>query len=403
MNTHESLLEMARRTVAHAKARTTDQVDSILRVPVANYTDEARWQREVDLVFKRLPLLVATSAELRATDAYKAVEVCGVPLLLTRSADGVLRGFVNTCSHRGAQLVAPGTGSARRFTCPYHAWTYDQTGDLVGMFKREEFGELDWSGNGLSQRTVIERAGLIWVVLAEQPSVEPDAFFAGYDELLACCRLEDMNLVGSRTLVGPNWKIAFDGYVDFYHLPILHKDTFGPKFPSEAVFHRVGVHQRVTVPRGPWETLDEVPEAEWPESLLTSGVWSVFPHASIAGFSLGDHLIYQVARLYPGARPSESVTVLDFLTNAPLTDDTVATAERQIAFLERVVRDEDYATGLGIQRGLETGARQHVLFGRNEVGAQHVHRWLDAILATPDDRLSDLFRAGAAVPNPDRS
>lgn len=394
MNVREELLAMARRTIAHAKARTTDQADAVALVPVSNYVDADRWQREVDLVFKRLPLLVATSAELREPDRYKAIEVCGVPLLLSRDGDGVLRAFVNTCSHRGAQLVPPGTGTARRFACPYHAWTYDQQGDLVGIFKREDFGEIDMSCHGLASRTVIERAGLVWVVLADPAPADADAFLAGYDELLGCSGFDTMNLVGTRTLVGPNWKIAFDGYVDFYHLPILHKDTFGPRFPAEAVFHRVGPHQRVTVPRGPWETLDQLPEDEWPESLLTSGVWSIFPHASIAGFALGDHLIYQVARLFPGARPSESVTVLDFLTTAPLTDEYVARAEKQIAFLERVVRDEDYATGLGIQRALETRAREHVVFGRNEAGAQYVHGWLDAILATPDDELSALFRRG---------
>jgi len=397
VDTREELLAMARRTVAHAKARTTDQAESITRVPVSNYVDAERWQREVDLVFKRLPILVATSAELREPDAYKAVEVCGVPLLLSRGGDGVLRAFVNTCSHRGAQLVPPGIGSARRFACPYHAWTYDQQGDLVGIFKREDFGDIDMSCHGLATRTVIERAGLVWVVLSAQPAVDPEVFLAGYDQLLAASGFAGMNLVGSRTLVGPNWKIAFDGYVDFYHLPILHKDTFGPRFPAEAVFHRVGPHQRVTVPRGPWETLDTVPEDEWPESLLTSGVWSIFPHASIAGFALGDHLIYQVARLYPGAKPSESVTVLDFLTTAPLTDEYVARAEKQIAFLERVVRDEDYATGLGIQRALESGAKEHIVFGRNEAGAQYVHGWLDAILATPDDGLDVLFRSGIAA------
>jgi len=391
MSTQERLVAMARRTIAHAKARTTDQADGILRVPARNYTDPQRWQQEVDLVFRRLPLLVATTAELREPDSYKAIDICGVPLLLSRGTDGTLRAFVNMCSHRGAQLVAPGTGTARRFACPYHAWTYDQQGDLVGIFKRDDFGDLDFACHGLATRRVIERAGLVWVVLTEQPSVDPDAFLAGYDQLLERCGFAGMNLVGSRTLAGPNWKIAFDGYVDFYHLPILHKDTFGPRFPAEAVFHRVGPHQRVTVPRGPWESLDALPECEWPESLLTSGVWSVFPHASIAGFALGDHLIYQVARLYPGARPSESVTVLDFLTTAPLTDEYVALAEQQIAFLERVVRDEDYSTGLGIQRALDTGAKEHILFGRNEAGAQHVHRLLDNIIATPDAGLTELF------------
>jgi carnitine monooxygenase subunit len=68
-----------------------------------------------------------------------------------------------------------------------------------------------------------------------------------------------------------------------------------------------------------------------------------------------------------------------------------------------VVRDEDYATGLKIQRTVKTGAKTEFVFGRNEGGAQYVHGWLDAILATPDAELSDLFRRGidaARIVNP---
>lgn len=394
MNVREQLVAMAERTLVHVRAGTTDRTESVMTVPAANYYDPVRWQQELERVFRRLPLLLATTAEVRDAHAFKAIEVCGVPVLLSRDGGGVLRAFVNMCSHRGAMLVDEGVGSARRFSCPYHAWTYDQQGDLVGIYKRDDFGEVDTSCLGLTQLAVEERAGLVWVTLTPNPALDADAFFAGYDDLLGACGFAGMNHLASRQLVGPNWKVAFDGYVDFYHLPILHKDTFGPAFPSEAVFHRVGPHQRVTVPRGPWESLENLPKEQWPDSLLTSGVWSVFPHASIAGFALGEHMIYQVARIFPGANADESVTHLDFITTAPLTDENVARANKQINFLERVVRDEDYATGLRIQRTLKTGARRDVVFGRNEAGAQYVHGWLEEILRTPDDALTELFRRG---------
>jgi len=397
VNVRDQLVAMAERTLVHVRAGTTDRTESVVTVPAANYFDPVRWQQEVDLIFKRLPLLVATTAELRGPHAYRAIEVCGVPVLLSRDGEGVLRAFVNMCSHRGALLAAEGAGTARRFSCPYHAWTYDQQGDLVGIYRREDFGEVDTSCLGLTALPVEERAGLVWVTLTPRPVLDPDAFFAGYDELLGACGFAGMNHLASRRLVGPNWKVAFDGYVDFYHLPILHKDTFGPAFPSEAVFHRVGSHQRVTVPRGPWESLETLPHGEWPDALLTSGVWSVFPHASIAGFALGDHMIYQVAQIFPGTNADESITHLDFITTAPLTDEYVARANKQIDFLERVVRDEDYATGLGIQRALKTGTRQAVVFGRNEPGAQYVHGWIDEILRTPDEGLTDLFRRGVTA------
>ena len=390
----EKLVAMAERTIAHNKAGTVHLTESVTTIPASNYFDPERWQREVDMIFKRVPLLLAMTAEIKEVNTYKAIDVVGMPVLISRGADGIARAFVNMCSHRGAQLVDPGVGTARRFACPYHNWTYNQEGDLVGVFKQDDFGQLDTSCLGLTQLPIAERAGLIWVTLSPDSKLDFDAFFAGYDEMLEFCDFASMNHFGTRILAGPNWKISFDGYVDFYHLPILHKNTFGPDMSPDALFHRVGPHQRVTGPRGNWAKLEGRPTSEWPESVLTGGVWSVFPHGSIAGFEIEGHKIYQVARVFPGATADESVTYLDFISTAPKTDEFIAAANKQIAFLENVVRDEDYATGLKIQRTVKTGAKKVLHFGRNEGGAQYVHGWLDALLVTPDEDLNELFRNG---------
>jgi len=391
---HEKLVAMAERTIAHNKAGTVHLTESITTIPASNYFDPERWQREVDMIFKRVPLLLAMTAEIKEVNTYKAIDVVGMPVLISRGADGVARAFVNMCSHRGAQLVDPGVGTARRFACPYHNWTYNQEGDLVGVFKQDDFGQLDTSCLGLTQLPIAERAGLIWVTLSPDSKLDFDAFFAGYDEMLEFCDFASMNHFGTRILAGPNWKISFDGYVDFYHLPILHKNTFGPDMSPDALFHRVGPHQRVTGPRGNWAKLEGRPTSEWPDSVLTGGVWSVFPHGSIAGFEIEGHKIYQVARVFPGATADESVTYLDFISTAPKTDEFIDAANKQIAFLENVVRDEDYATGLKIQRTVKTGAKKVLHFGRNEGGAQYVHGWLDALLVTADEDLNELFRNG---------
>jgi phenylpropionate dioxygenase-like ring-hydroxylating dioxygenase large terminal subunit len=390
----EKLVAMAERTIAHNKAGTVHLTESVTTIPASNYFDPERWQREVDMIFKRVPLLLAMTAEIKEVNTYKAIDVVGMPVLISRGADGIARAFVNMCSHRGAQLVDPGVGTARRFACPYHNWTYNQEGDLVGVFKQDDFGQLDTSCLGLTQLPIAERAGLIWVTLSPDSKLDFDAFFAGYDEMLEFCDFASMNHFGTRILAGPNWKISFDGYVDFYHLPILHKNTFGPDMSPDALFHRVGPHQRVTGPRGNWAKLEGRPTSEWPESVLTGGVWSVFPHGSIAGFEIEGHKIYQVARVFPGATADESVTYLDFISTAPKTAEFIAAANKQIAFLENVVRDEDYATGLKIQRTVKTGAKKVLHFGRNEGGAQYVHGWLDALLVTADEDLNELFRNG---------
>ena len=69
------------------------------------------------------------------------------------------RSFLNACRHRGAQVVAHGCGSARRFTCPYHAWSYDTKGALVGVSGRSTFGDLDTDTRGLTELPCEERVG----------------------------------------------------------------------------------------------------------------------------------------------------------------------------------------------------------------------------------------------------
>ena len=121
------LLRMARRNIAHVKADTIDRTPEVLRVPAAEYTDPARFQRELERVWKRTPLVLALSCELREPGDFRALEVAGVPVLLARGADGAPRAFVNSCAHRGAQIALEPSGNVRRFVCPYHAWSYDWT------------------------------------------------------------------------------------------------------------------------------------------------------------------------------------------------------------------------------------------------------------------------------------
>jgi len=384
------LVEMTRRHIAHARAGTVDQAPGIHRVPARNYYDPDRGQREREQIFRRLPLLVGFSAELRDNFSYRALEVAGFPVLITRNGEGRIGAFANTCSHRGAQVVAEGTGQARRFACPYHAWTYDSEGALVGVLDSDEFGEVDRGGMGLPPLPVTERAGMIFVVLTPGKAFDFESFFCGYGEMLEHLGLADCHVVGTQEVAGPNWKIAYDGYLDFYHLPILHRESFGPDIGNKAVYDAWGPHQRVGMPLPALAALEDRPEDEWPASVLLAGIWTIFPHVSIATFDAGGPL-YMVSQLFPGQAVDESITRQTFLSPAPPDAERQGLINQQMAFLLGVVRDEDYATGKRIGRGLATGANEHVLFGRNEAGGQRFHSWVDALLETDDDDLAGLF------------
>jgi phenylpropionate dioxygenase-like ring-hydroxylating dioxygenase large terminal subunit len=367
----------------------------VFRVPAENYYDPARFRLELERVWKRLPLMLGFSSELAEPGAYRALQVADVPVLLTRAADGKLRAFLNVCSHRGAIVVKEGTGNAKRFTCPYHAWSYDERGALVGVFKPDQFGEVDNSCLGLTALPVAERAGLIFATLTPGSRLDIDAFLCGYDEMLAHHRFDRCHVAGRQEIAGPNWKVAYDGYLDFYHLPILHRESFGTGMPAEALYDAWGPHQRVSFPNPFLRELATKPEDEWPVSQLISGVWTIFPHISIADFDAGGK-IYMVSQLFPGKTADESVTVQNFLTTAPPDESRKGAIEGIMKFLEHVVKNEDYYTGNRIQKAVKSGAKQEFLFGRNESGGQRFHGWVDALVRASDDELPKLFAEGPA-------
>ncbi|MFW2851816.1 aromatic ring-hydroxylating oxygenase subunit alpha [Sphingomonas sp. TX0543] len=147
---------MMRHSVKHARENTFELVDDVLEVPAKNYTDPGRFKLEVDRIFKRLPLMLAPSCEIPSPNDFKTMEVAGIPLLLVRGQDGVVRLFINSCTHRGTNVAVDPTGNAKRFVCPYHGWTFGQQGELIAVAAASDFGKVDKSGSvakiGGSQR-----------------------------------------------------------------------------------------------------------------------------------------------------------------------------------------------------------------------------------------------------------
>ena len=382
----EKLVEAARRNIRHSKEGTVPLDADVKRVPARNYFDADRWQLEMDRIFRRVPLVLGFSCELGEAHSYKALDVMGTPVLLVRGDDGEVRSFVNMCSHRGAQVMEEGTGVARRFSCPYHAWTYDQRGDLVGMLDKANFGEVDMSCLGLTALPVAERAGIIFGGITPGMEFDIDAFLCGYGEMLEHLDLANCTFVGRQQADGPNWKLAYDGYLDFYHLPILHKDTFGPTYNNKTINDAWGPHQRNVQPDQRWNALDGLAEDEWPITKLTGGIWTIFPHISIASFDAGGKL-FMISQLFPGDTPETSVTMQNFLATFEPDDEQHSLIDKQMDFLLHVVRDEDYYTGNRIQRAVKTGAKTEFLFGRNEGPCQRFHGWVDALVGadTPAD------------------
>jgi phenylpropionate dioxygenase-like ring-hydroxylating dioxygenase large terminal subunit len=366
--------ELASRLLVHLDEGTTDSADSTMTVPVADYLDADRWAREVEALFRRSPVVTALTAHLREPGSYRSIDIAGVPVLTVRQADGGVKAFVNVCRHRGALVVEHGCGSARRFTCPYHAWSYDTTGELVGVSGRQKFGDLDESTRGLTELPCEERHGFVFAIVDPAATLDLDTWLAGYGHVLESLGLESMEFVAERELVGPNWKVAYDGYVDGYHLDILHRDTLGKDVLGNVMTCDAwGPHQRIAFARRNTHELADVPRDEWDAIAHLALVVTVFPHVSVAG-NTGSAVM--VSQLFPGPTPDRSRTVQTHLVVGGADTEARETVLKRADFLEYVVTEEDYKTGLGIQSGLASGGNTEFVFGRNEPGNQRFHQWV---------------------------
>src|SRR5262245_26301390 len=156
-------IDLLNRLLHYVDTRTTCLADAPWRNDVAVYTDPAQLAREHDLLFRRHPILMGFASDWPTPSAFRTDDYAGVPVLIVRGRDGVLRAFLNVCRHRGAQ-VAQGVGEARVFSCPYHAWTYDLAGRVTGIPHEQCFPGVRAERPSLTALPLCEKDGLVWVV-----------------------------------------------------------------------------------------------------------------------------------------------------------------------------------------------------------------------------------------------
>ena len=221
--------------------------DEVVTTPASRYTDPAYFELEKQKIFRRLPLIVAASCEIREAGSHTTLDIAGVPVLVVRGRDGVARAFLNVCTHRGA-ILAKGADTSMRLSCPYHGWVFDDKGALVGVPCRKEFGEIDAPNLGLKEFPVRERGGLIWAILDPESTLDIDGFLGDYGAMLEQFGFESWHMLDRRAMKGANWKLAFDAHLDFYHLPVLHRNSFGADVSPQAHYYHYGPHQRLARP-----------------------------------------------------------------------------------------------------------------------------------------------------------
>jgi phenylpropionate dioxygenase-like ring-hydroxylating dioxygenase large terminal subunit len=353
---------------------TTTLADSYYELPNSSYTDPELHKLEIERIFHAAPLLAGLTAEVPNPGDWKTIDIAGVPLLITRGSRGEARALLNVCRHRGARLV-DGRGSARRLTCPYHAWNYNTEGALIGVPRAEGFDGMCRTSRGLVPVPVAERDGLIWVIAnSKAQAIDLDTHVGDLGAELALWQIEEWEYLDHVDHpVKANWKIVMDGFGENYHFKYLHKDTLGQRMIGTTFSHRgLGeLHHRFVAPTESIRGLRDQPREQWRP--FDDGhmviVYMIWPNTLLLNWA-GQCQFFQT---FPTREVGSCVIRQTFLSHQPVREDDRPGLEEIFQLMCHVIRTEDIPVTQQQQDALHSGANDTIVFGRYELVLQQHH------------------------------
>jgi phenylpropionate dioxygenase-like ring-hydroxylating dioxygenase large terminal subunit len=371
--------ERIRRLLDLLRAEATDQADSVRPFAAAEFTDPVLARQERDLIFGKVPSIVAHSSELASPNDFVTIQMPRNRIIVVRQKDGSVKSFVNACRHRGALLEERPAGRCRLFSCGYHRWSYDLDGSLRAVTYEETFGEIDRAKSGLVELPTEERHGFIWVVDSAAGSIDVQAWLGPeMDAALEGYGLDKLVSFRYETFDEPaNWKVMQDAFLDGYHIKYAHPNTAGKIIHTNILaVEDYGRHARFLSAR---KTLDRwLEEDTTGQSLVKDVTESHFVGPNSTLLKLPDHFELLTFRPHP-ADPGRSAmqmrlivpSVADFGRSE---QDWEKRWQKNWQILMDVLYEEDFPLLRASQLALQSADTGGMLIGRNEVVNQIFHR-----------------------------
>jgi len=374
------------RTLEHLRHQSTDLFDDLVPFGPAQYTDPAIAQRERDLVFGRVPSIVAHASELPEPGDFITLQMPRNRVIVVRQQDGSVKSFVNVCRHRGALLEEQQQGRCRLFSCGYHRWSYNTDGSLRTITRDSTFGEVDRSQHGLIELPATERHGFIWMVdeataqldVASWLGPEMDAILAGY-------RLGELIAFRSEAFDEPaNWKLMQDAFVDNYHIQYAHPNTAGKHVHTNVqTVEDFGRHARMVSPRKAIDRwLEEDPGDRDLGRYVTEGHF-LLPNSTLLR-QPDDHFELLTFRPHPAdpgrCRMEMRLLVPPLAASGMEPERWEYVWKKNWEILLAVLHQEDFPLLRASQLGLASANAGGMILGRNEVVNQIFHRELGKLL-----------------------
>ena len=185
-------------------------------LPGACFTDEALYAAELEYIFGRHWLFVASEPEIPEGGDYRTFQIGPWPIFIVRRDDGSIAAFHNTCRHRGSRILLQDSGIAgATLQCPYHRWTYDLDGRVIGCGAT---GEAPAAQRRLKPVHVKTLAGLIFVCLADEPPGDFDYMAQRMTPYLAPHGLARAKVAKQVDIIEHgNWKLTIENNRECFH------------------------------------------------------------------------------------------------------------------------------------------------------------------------------------------
>ena len=180
-------------------------------------------------LFPRTWCAIAFASDIPESGDVLPVDLAGWPLLLVRDNDGSVRVFHNVCRHRQMQVAMKPCKGRQRLSCPWHGWIYELNGKLSATPRiggRNEHEHPDFNDADLD---LVEVASGVWLdmVFVNIDGTAPALaeHLRQLDNLLHEYDFSDLAMGDSWSTAFPsNWKLSVEGFIEDYHLPLVHPE-----------------------------------------------------------------------------------------------------------------------------------------------------------------------------------
>jgi choline monooxygenase len=202
-------------------------------MPAWCYTSPAFYRREVERIWKKVWNFVGSAAQIPNPGDYFTLTFAGIPVIILRDHDGILRAFANTCRHRGSELL-DGAGQCKLIVCPYHSWSYELDGTLRGAPEMEKTIGFDKADYGLVPIKLDTWGGFLFINF-DNAAGPLTAFLGDLPQKLAPYGLENMALARRKTYdIACNWKLFVENAKESYHIGTVHRATINKYASAKA-------------------------------------------------------------------------------------------------------------------------------------------------------------------------